>query len=301
MWYSYLIPPFVGAVIGYFTNELAIKMLFRPFRPKYILGVKVPFTPGIIPKEKERLAQSIGQMVSLHLMDKDTLEKNLLSDEMFAKVAEGIDRYIEQIKSDDALLRDSLSRYMADVDASSQKLSAEFSLMVGQRIVASNLGKEISVKVVQYIVERTSNSPLGFIGADKLLDKVSDHLEEKLAKHIDTILQEHSEGIVRNMSEKELSNLLERPVSELVADKDALMEKGRAMALNLYRMVISERLPKMLDTIDVQKIVESRINEMDISEVERITYQVMDRELKSIVWLGALLGGILGLVNLLFV
>lgn len=88
MWYNYLVPPLLGAVIGYLTNDLAIRMLFRPHQPKYIWGHKIPFTPGIIPKEKSRLAHSIGEMVSVHLMDKDTLSKNLLSDEMVEKIDE---------------------------------------------------------------------------------------------------------------------------------------------------------------------------------------------------------------------
>ena len=47
-----IIPIIVGSVIGYATNWLAIKMLFRPLREKRLLGVRLPFTPGLIPKEK---------------------------------------------------------------------------------------------------------------------------------------------------------------------------------------------------------------------------------------------------------
>ena len=47
-----IIPIIVGAIIGYFTNWLAIKMLFRPHYEKKIFGIKIPFTPGLIPKEK---------------------------------------------------------------------------------------------------------------------------------------------------------------------------------------------------------------------------------------------------------
>ena len=56
----YLIGPAVGAVIGYITNDIAIRMLFRPHQAKYIMGIHVPFTPGIIPKEKSRIATAIG-------------------------------------------------------------------------------------------------------------------------------------------------------------------------------------------------------------------------------------------------
>ena len=51
----------MGAVIGYGTNTLAVEMLFRPFTPKYIGKWRLPFTPGLIPKEQARIAEKIGR------------------------------------------------------------------------------------------------------------------------------------------------------------------------------------------------------------------------------------------------
>ncbi|HEY9818415.1 MAG TPA: DUF445 family protein [Candidatus Obscuribacterales bacterium] len=56
-------PPVVGGIIGYFTNDLAIKMLFRPYRPLYIAGRRLPFTPGLIPSNQERLAKRIADTI----------------------------------------------------------------------------------------------------------------------------------------------------------------------------------------------------------------------------------------------
>ena len=44
--------PLIGAVIGYFTNYLAVKMLFRPRREIKIGSKTLPFTPGVIPERK---------------------------------------------------------------------------------------------------------------------------------------------------------------------------------------------------------------------------------------------------------
>ena len=78
---TWLIGPVTGAVIGYFTNWLAIKMMFRPHQPKYIFGLKIPFTPGPIPKERGRIAEAVGSSISENLMNKEVLEKNLLSED----------------------------------------------------------------------------------------------------------------------------------------------------------------------------------------------------------------------------
>jgi uncharacterized membrane protein YheB (UPF0754 family) len=51
--------------------------------------------------------------------------------------------------------------------------------------------------------------------------------------------------------------------------------------------------------VNISQIVESRINEMDMRDVEKIIFEVMDKELKAIVRLGALLGFIMGWINCL--
>lgn len=64
MIWTYILPPLVGGVIGYVTNDIAIRMLFRPHTAKHIMGWRIPFTPGIIPKEKGRIAEAVGTAIS---------------------------------------------------------------------------------------------------------------------------------------------------------------------------------------------------------------------------------------------
>lgn len=53
----------LGLVIGYFTNDLALKMLFRPYREYRVFGRRVPFTPGLIPQNQARLATKISDTI----------------------------------------------------------------------------------------------------------------------------------------------------------------------------------------------------------------------------------------------
>ena len=59
----YLSGPAIGAVIGYFTNYIAVKMLFRPLKEVKIGRFTLPFTPGMIPKRKDALACAVGKAV----------------------------------------------------------------------------------------------------------------------------------------------------------------------------------------------------------------------------------------------
>lgn len=69
-------------------------MLFRPHTAKYVFGIHIPFTPGIIPKEKGRIAEAIGGVISENLMNKEVLEKYLLSEDMVGKVRSAVDEFI---------------------------------------------------------------------------------------------------------------------------------------------------------------------------------------------------------------
>lgn len=64
----YVTPPVVGAFIGYITNKVAIKMLFRPLQAWRVFGIKVPMTPGVIPSKRYELAENMGEMVGDHLL-----------------------------------------------------------------------------------------------------------------------------------------------------------------------------------------------------------------------------------------
>ena len=69
----WILPVVLGAVIGYITNAIAIKMLFRPLSEKRFLGIRIPFTPGIIPKQRYQLSDNIGEMVSNELITEEAL------------------------------------------------------------------------------------------------------------------------------------------------------------------------------------------------------------------------------------
>jgi len=74
---TYLAPPLLGAFIGWITNVIAIRMLFRPLRPWYILGIRLPMTPGVIPGKRHEFATNIGRMVGSQLLTSADISKAL--------------------------------------------------------------------------------------------------------------------------------------------------------------------------------------------------------------------------------
>lgn len=86
----------VGAIIGGFTNFLAIKMLFRPYNALYIKKWRLPFTPGLIPKRRQELSKQIGITVKNYLLTPEVFQKKLFNEEIKTAVLKFAGEKVEE-------------------------------------------------------------------------------------------------------------------------------------------------------------------------------------------------------------
>ncbi len=292
----YLIGPAVGAVIGYITNDLAIRMLFRPHQAKYIMGVPVPFTPGIIPKEKARMAGAIGKAVSENLMNREVLEKSLLSDEMLTKISQAIDEFVTTQSTNNETIEEFARHYLSEDDITAMRKNVTDGVvkMVTAKLQDSNMGGSIAHMATQHVMEKTRNSLAGRLGAEMILQPIAQLIEGVLAKHINEILRNNSQQMVQDLVVKESDNLMGMTMSQLTTGHDEQVAQIKSGIMSAYRVIITEHLPRILQDIDISGIIEQRINDMEMAEAEAIILDVMKKELRAIIWLGALLGSIMG-------
>lgn len=68
--YKIIVAPILGGIIGYITNDLAIKMLFHPRNSIYIGKFHIPFTPGLIPQQKYELQSPLAGLAAVFWMRK---------------------------------------------------------------------------------------------------------------------------------------------------------------------------------------------------------------------------------------
>ena len=294
--YHYLIGPAVGAVIGYITNEVAIRMLFRPHHAKYVMGIHIPFTPGIIPKEKARIAGAIGKAVSENLMNREVLEKSLLSDDMIAKIGDAIDEFVATQSKNGETIEQFASHYLTqeDISAMRENVGDGVVKMITGKLQDSSLGDSIARMATEHVMEKTRKSIAGKLGADIFLQPIALFVEGILAKHINEILHNNSQQMVKGLVLDESEQLMKMTMSDLMSDHDEQIAQIKSGILSAYRVIITEHLPRILQDIDISTIIEQRINDMDMEEAEAIILDVMKKELRAIVWLGALLGSIMG-------
>ena len=321
---SYIIAPLLGGVIGYITNDIAIRMLFRPHKAKYIMGVHVPFTPGIIPKEKGRIADAIGGVISENLMNKDVLERYLLSDDMVGKVRLSIEEFIETQKHNQETVREFIGHYLSDDEIAtiSQNVNESITKQTYTKLSDASVGEKVAHIAIDHVAEKLSidgaqellaglggamrgvgGMAAGLFGGNivaRFLDMLREPAEHFLANNINAMLKNNGEEIVSNMVGGEVEGFLNKPVCKLLEGHDDRQKQVVNTVESIYRTIINDHLPKILESIDISKIVRERINEMDVNETEKLIFQVMDKELKAIVWLGALLGLVMGSINILY-
>lgn len=99
---TWIMPPLIGAIIGYFTNWLAIKMLFRPLKPVYLGKFKLPFTPGILPRERSRLTDSVGETVSRELLTTEVFRSRLVEPALLGKIEQSVFIILDNMLGNDA-------------------------------------------------------------------------------------------------------------------------------------------------------------------------------------------------------
>ena len=93
----FIVFPTIGAVIGAVTNELAIKMLFRPYNAIYIGKIKLPLTPGVIPSQRERIAENIAETFEKHLLSGDEIHEAVVSDKSRKIIEVKVDEFFSSL------------------------------------------------------------------------------------------------------------------------------------------------------------------------------------------------------------
>lgn len=197
---AYLIGAIIGAIIGLFTNWLAIKMLFKPHTEKRIAGIKLPFTPGLIPKEKERIAKSVAESVGEHLINQESISNSLNKEEVKNKIKNSVSEKVKSVLSEEGTLEIRLKTLFNE---SYEKAEIKLEQNIYNKISSILKDEEKQEQVANYLIcvveEKLKKEPIAIV---EYLNKID----------LDIILQ----TIVSNINENELHESLESGINDIV-------------------------------------------------------------------------------------
>lgn len=169
---------FIGALIGWVTNILAIKLLFKPIVPFNILGIKIQ---GLIPKRREEIAKNIGDIVENELLSMNDIIDNVLTEKNIEEV-----KYILKTRTKEAIskkvpsiiiapFKDKICLYVDSVvDEESDGIIAELTNKL-------NSGNENGIRLASIVEEKVNSFEL-----DKI-ENIIISVAKKELKHIEVL------------------------------------------------------------------------------------------------------------------
>ena len=294
--YLLLVHPLVGSVIGYITNWIAVKMLFKPTRAIYIGKFKLPFTPGIIPKNQARLAHGISNTIATSLLNENVLKETLLSDEILNQINSYVETYLNTPATEPISLNDIIQKNASTIEYNTTLTTVvnNITTSILTTIKEANLAAILSQEIEDVINENMQKNLITRIARKPIVSKLSDKLEPEINKYID----ENGHDLIKTMVEKEITKYLNTSNIDLQEFIKKSNIDLNSIIKSIYTSVISTKLTTILDTINITKIIETRINSMEPDEIERLVLSIINKELNALVNLGAIIGFILGLTNM---
>lgn len=166
-----LLIPIISAFIGWFTNWIAIKMLFHPKVPVRILGVTFH---GIFPKRQKQFAEKLGKLVSQELLSFSDIEEKISDPKNIEKLMPYVETHI------DHFLRVKLAEEMPMI-----------SMFVGEKTITQM--KTVFINELTLLFPQIMENYMGQLQKDLdlekiVVDKVSGFSSDKLEEILQSIM-----------------------------------------------------------------------------------------------------------------
>ncbi|MCL2602685.1 MAG: DUF445 family protein [Treponema sp.] len=301
---QWVLPPLVGAVIGYVTNLVAIRMLFRPLNEIRLFGVRLPFTPGILPRERRKLADSIGDMVQRELLTAGVLRERLARTEVRENIGTAIGEYTGKT------LQRPVASWLESSDTANISLAELCADFVNSEVFNSFLEEIIKVWAERQIPLhrrddgddnafsswlKTRVRDIGSLFAPAARDIIKGGLVREI--------KNHGRG-EPSLYRRALENILARYPGITLREFLSLAETKKAKLDTFLSEkaadTLDENIENALDSVDVKALVADRINSLDMIRVEKIIVDIMAGQLKWVNVVGGFLGALIGVFQVIF-
>ena len=293
---SLLSGPVVGAIIGYFTNYIAVKMLFHPRNPITVGGYTLPFTPGMIPKRKKDLAKAIGRAVEDELFGEKEVKEILLAEDTKRVITEGIADEAEGLLGGDASVKEQISGLTGQefYEEKKEGMEAVLTDKIVQGIASMNIGQIITDKGTAFIGEKMNNPLLSMFITPELIQSLAAPIGEQVCVYLETEGREK----IRDYVQEEVENLEQKTPGELLSGMEDCRPAFQEKIQEVYSGFVETHADKVAKQFRIHEIIEERIAGMSNEALEQLVLSVMKHELGMIVNLGALIGAVIGIVNI---
>ncbi len=172
--------PFIYAVVGVATNYLAIKMLFQPYFPLKILKMKIPFSEGVLPSNKEKMAIKMSEFVDEFMLNGTSIHN------FFQNNSESLKNFIKvHISQDDYTIIDKLIHQNSNIsDVSEEAVSLIFKFLDTNQEMISEKVFNISMSYYDKR-EEYAHKASDFVYKEAMKTEFKEFLYEQFEKYVD--------------------------------------------------------------------------------------------------------------------
>ncbi len=289
--------PIIGAFIGYFTNYVAIKMLFYPKRPYYIgKNIRLPFTPGLIPKKRDELIENISNVVAEKVINKNELTRyvyskknreflysytqNILNDLLdkklselnlpYRKISKIVSKQIEQTKK--TFIREKLATLEIDFDY----ITYNAFLLIDKNKRVKELIQNKNLGTLYQNLESLSNSALFNLSSrlddPEIIELIRKKITESLNDYIDesNILTASFVSMIAPLIEEneKVMDIIINKLKQLLNDKNVKIRVKNSIIEAFNRDILNLRLGELFIKFtnssldDLRKTVSSKTKEI---------------------------------------
>ena len=284
-YWGLLVTPLVGAVIGILTNFIAVLMLFRPYNAVYIGKLRIPFTPGIIPARQKALGKALGKAVSESLIRKEDLRRTLLSEDFTNTVVNGV-------LSMPSIKTSAKGLFPDEYDEKREWLLEKIADKILDSIKSMNVDRLITKEATAIVQGFSAKNPLiGIFLTDAVMAQLTEPIGERL---VDYLEGDGRERLILALS-VEVEKMETKPVGEWMDDTETM----RRVITSLYQRIVERHADSIAAHFKIAETVEEKVNAMPPEALEEMVLSVMKKELSAVIWLGGLIGFVMGLLNYL--
>lgn len=296
-----IVLPLVAGVVGYGTNLIAIAMILRPYKAKYIGKFRIPFTPGLVHKRKSEIAKILATTINDTLLTKDTIEKAMPKANIQSAIKTFLDNKIEALKKEEVPLNEYLEELLGETLTNelvgyleNEKLildNIDFVVSALQKLVENEKLNEQVKKIIKDIIDKS----FGKVASLLFYNKVYDSIKEKAIFYLED-KQAISDTLIGFLETNKTQDILKKAQTIITQVPDASFEKFTQSTSERVTIYLEKIIDKAILSLDFKQGIEDKINEMPEKEIEALVMRVAKQELKYITLLGGLLGLLLGII-----
>jgi len=241
----------IGGIIGGSTNMLAIRMLFRPYKPIYIGSLRLPFTPGVIPGKHKQLAQKIALVVTEYILTPQAISNALMKAGFQTAVKANLLNNWSQLSNNQT----PIGKFLDNMQVERHNITEYLAKIIRAQLVKANKKSFIEAKLDQ-LTDQYGDWQLEVIIPDAITTSVEANIEQAIPyiqKYISKHLQEPQTKIAliqlldESLSVKNplLRKLLfgiigDEQIQQQIIDKLQKMIESEAIKLHLEKYLRSE-------------------------------------------------------------